>query len=126
MDYDFVIVDRGMGGSGLACAMAQANRKVLVLEKQSEYVDRVHGEWIAPWGVTEIQKVGLYGLLMRAGGHHITYDESLDPEFCESSAQPPGLQPGRRDDTPFPGTVIPHDFHCGAPAAVSAHVWEAH
>lgn len=111
MQYDLIIIGGGIGGSALACAMAEADWKVLVLEKQAEYVDRVRGEWIAPWGVTETQRVGLYKLLMEAGGHHITshvtYDESLDPTFCESSAQPLGLLP----DVPGP-LCIGHPLHC--------------
>ena len=91
-DYDLIIVGGGIGGSALALVMAQAGRSVLLLEQSEVYEDRVRGEWIAPWGVAEVQRLGLYDLLMGAGGHHltqhITYDETLAPEAAESSVLP--------------------------------------
>ena len=71
MTYDLVIVGGGIGGSALAAVTARAGRNVLLLEKSEHYKDRVRGEWIAPWGVTETKRLGLYDLLMSAGGHHI-------------------------------------------------------
>lgn len=111
MKYDLIIVGGGIGGSALGCVMAEAGWSVLVLEKQSEYIDRVRGEWIAPWGVVETQRVGLYDLLMGAGGHHVTshvtYDESLEPETCEAEAMPLGILPN------VPGPLcIGHPHHC--------------
>lgn len=111
MQYDLIIVGGGIGGSSLACVMAEAGWKVLVLENQAAFADRVRGEWIAPWGVAETQRIGLYDLLMQAGGHHITshvtYDESLEPRDCESAALPLGLLPG------VPGPLcIGHPRHC--------------
>ena len=111
MTYDLIVIGGGIGGSALACVMAQAGWNILVLEKQEEYVDRVRGEWIAPWGVAETQRVELYELLREAGGHHltshVTYDESLDPELCESAAQPLGVLPN------VPGPLcIGHPHHC--------------
>ena len=111
MTYDLIIIGGGIGGSALACIMADAGWDVLVLEKQPQYEDRVRGEWIAPWGVVETQTLGLYDLLVEAGGHHITshvtYDEALSPEFCEAEAIPLGLFP----DVPGP-LAIGHPHHC--------------
>jgi menaquinone-9 beta-reductase len=90
--YDLVIVGGGVGGSALATVMARAGKSVLLLEQSEVYEDRVRGEWIAPWGVTEVQQLGLYELLMQAGGHHVgrhvTYDETLEPEAAEASSVP--------------------------------------
>jgi choline dehydrogenase-like flavoprotein len=69
--YDLIIVGGGIGGSALATVMARAGKSVLLLEQSEVYEDRVRGEWIAPWGVAEVQRVGLYDLLMGAGGHHL-------------------------------------------------------
>ena len=88
--YDLVIVGGGIGGSALATVMAQAGKSVLLLEQSLVYADKVRGEWIAPWGVAEVQQLGLYDLLMSAGGHHITrhitYDETLEPAAAEASS----------------------------------------
>lgn len=91
-DWDLVIVGGGIGGSALATVMARAGRSVLLLEASAAYQDRVRGEWIAPWGVSETRRLGLYDLLLAAGGHHlsrhITYDESRAPEVAEAMALP--------------------------------------
>jgi 2-polyprenyl-6-methoxyphenol hydroxylase-like FAD-dependent oxidoreductase len=91
-DYDLLIIGGGIAGSALARVMAQAGARVLVLEASEVFEDRVRGEWIAPWGVKEVVRVGLYDLLMGAGGHHVethvTYDESRSPEASEAETLP--------------------------------------
>lgn len=112
MSYDLIIVGGGIGGGALAAVMARAGRKVLLLEKSERYEDRVRGEWIAPWGVTETKRIGLYDTLMQAGGHHITdhvtYDENLAPEDCEQAALPLGIF---APDVPGP-LCLGHPHHC--------------
>ena len=93
--HEIVIVGGGIGGSALAAAMAEAGRDVLLLEQTEVFEDRVRGEWIAPWGVTETKRLGLYDTLMAAGGHHIgrhvTYDESRTPQEAEARTLPLGI-----------------------------------
>jgi 2-polyprenyl-6-methoxyphenol hydroxylase-like FAD-dependent oxidoreductase len=90
--YDAIIVGGGIGGSALATVLARTGKQILLLEQSEIYEDRVRGEWIAPWGVKEVQRVGLYDLLRGAGGHHlarhITYDESRDPATAEAMPLP--------------------------------------
>jgi 2-polyprenyl-6-methoxyphenol hydroxylase-like FAD-dependent oxidoreductase len=90
--YDLIVIGGGIGGSSLATVMARAGQKILVLEKSQVFEDRVRGEWIAPWGVAETKRLGLYDVLMKAGGHHldrhITFDETKSPEIAEASALP--------------------------------------
>jgi len=111
-DYDLIIVGGGIGGSALATVMAQAGRSVLLLEQSETYVDRVRGEWIAPWGVDEVRRLGLYDLLRGAGGHHIThhvtYDEGKDPTAAEAEALPLGFF---REGVPGP-LCLGHPKHC--------------
>jgi 2-polyprenyl-6-methoxyphenol hydroxylase-like FAD-dependent oxidoreductase len=68
-DYDIITVGGGIGGSSIAKAMAENGKKVLVLEREKAFKDRVRGEWTAPWGVDEIQKLGLYDDLVAAGAY---------------------------------------------------------
>lgn len=86
---DVVIVGGGVGGSALAASLAQAGLAVVVLERETTFVDRVRGEWIAPWGVAEAKRLGLYGSLIAAGGHHLArmigYDELLTPAQAEEA-----------------------------------------
>jgi 2-polyprenyl-6-methoxyphenol hydroxylase-like FAD-dependent oxidoreductase len=84
LDADVVIAGAGIGGSSLAAVLARAGLEVLVLEKETEYRDRVRGEWIAPWGVAEAKRLDLYEVLRAGGGHHVdqhrTYHDALDAE----------------------------------------------
>lgn len=92
VQYDLIIVGGGIGGAALAIAMARDGKRILLLERSTVYEDHVRGEWIAPWGVLETQRVGLYDLLRKAGGHHlkqhITYDEVLAPSLAEAEPMP--------------------------------------
>ena len=42
--YDLVIIGGGIAGSSLACSMAKAGARVLLLESKIEFRDRVRGE----------------------------------------------------------------------------------
>lgn len=92
MDYDLIIIGGGIGGSALAAVMASAGYKVLGLEQSAVYEDRVRGEWIAPWGVAEVKRLGLHEVLIAAGAHeltrHVTYDPAHDWQEVEATAMP--------------------------------------
>ena len=87
-DADVVIVGGGVGGGALAAGLAEAGLDVLVLEKSTVYRDHVRGEWIAPWGVVELKRLGLYDVVRAGGGHHLarhqTFEEDLPAEVSES------------------------------------------
>jgi len=89
---EVVIVGGGISGSALATALASAGRSVTVLERSTEYVDRVRGEYMHPWGVAEAQQLGVIDALERAGGVYLTrfvpYDECLTPDQAEAAAVP--------------------------------------
>jgi 2-polyprenyl-6-methoxyphenol hydroxylase-like FAD-dependent oxidoreductase len=68
-DYDIITVGGGVGGSAIAKAMAEKGHKVLVIEREKSFKDRVRGEWMAPWGADETKKLGLYDDLVAAGGY---------------------------------------------------------
>lgn len=102
--------------------LARAGKRVLVLEKATEYRDRVRGEWIAPWGVVELKALGLYDMLIAAGAHHVSrhvsYADAVDPAVAEAAALPlAGLLP----DIPGP-LCIGHPQSCNLlhDAAVAA------
>ena len=65
--YDLVIIGGGIVGSSLACSMAKAGARVLLLESEIEFRDRVRGEILCPWGVAEIHSLGLSEALRNGG-----------------------------------------------------------
>jgi menaquinone-9 beta-reductase len=64
MDYDAVIVGGGLGGSSLGIALAQSGARVLVIEREGRFRDRVRGEGMLPWGATEARELGIYQTLI--------------------------------------------------------------
>jgi len=88
--FDVVVIGGGIAGNALAAVMARAGRAILVLERSTVYRDRVRGELFQPWGVAEARRLGLYEVLMQAGGvHHsraVPYDETIEPAEAEAAA----------------------------------------
>ena len=85
---EVVIVGGGIGGSALAAVLAREGIATTILEKSTVHVDHVRGEWLAPWGVAETQRLGLYDLLLEAGGHHlkrhISFGDDVDAAAAEA------------------------------------------
>jgi 2-polyprenyl-6-methoxyphenol hydroxylase-like FAD-dependent oxidoreductase len=77
-DPDLVVVGGGIAGGAFATVMARAGANVLLLERQAEYRDRVRGELMWPWGVAEVQRLGLEDILRRAGANVADRFESHD------------------------------------------------
>ncbi len=63
MVYDLIIVGGGLAGSALAKNMAEAGARVLVVERERQFRDRVRGEGMYPWGVAEARTLGIYDAL---------------------------------------------------------------
>ena len=72
--YDVVTVGGGLGGAALAMAMAKAGARVLILERETTFKDRVRGEFLAPWGVAEAQQLAIADLF-RKSGHNVPFVE---------------------------------------------------
>ncbi|HKW63578.1 MAG TPA: FAD-dependent monooxygenase [Candidatus Acidoferrum sp.] len=71
--FDLVIVGGGLGGATLAKCMAERGARVLVLEHEKQFRDRVRGEFLTPWGVAEAMKLGIYDLLCEKVAHKIPW-----------------------------------------------------
>jgi menaquinone-9 beta-reductase len=61
--YDIVTIGGGLGASALARTMAERGAKVLVLEQERRFRDRVRGEYVCPWGVAEAKELGISEIL---------------------------------------------------------------
>jgi 2-polyprenyl-6-methoxyphenol hydroxylase-like FAD-dependent oxidoreductase len=63
-DYDLIIAGGGLGGASLAIAMASAGHRVLVVERETQFRDRIRGEMMQPWGSREAKRLGIYDALV--------------------------------------------------------------
>ena len=81
---DILVIGGGIGGSSLARTMASAGLKVVVIEKEREFRDRVRGEAMSPWGVPKAQKLGIFELLIGTCGHALPWvDSYVGPALIE-------------------------------------------
>jgi 2-polyprenyl-6-methoxyphenol hydroxylase-like FAD-dependent oxidoreductase len=84
--FDVVIAGGGIAGSALGAVLAREGVAVAVLERDLVPIDRVRGEYMAPWGVIELRRLGLYDALVGAGGvfarFGVPYDENLPGEMA--------------------------------------------
>ncbi len=75
-EYDLIIIGGGVGGSALASGLAAAGARILVLEAEESFRDRVRGEAVMPWGVAEARLMGLDSALERAGANPLPFWDS--------------------------------------------------
>jgi 2-polyprenyl-6-methoxyphenol hydroxylase-like FAD-dependent oxidoreductase len=67
--YDAVIVGGGLGGSTLAKNLQEHGLRVLLLEREIRFKDRVRGEQMHPWGVSAAKSLGIYDDLLATCGN---------------------------------------------------------
>ena len=73
MIYDLIVVGGGLAGSALAKSMAERGARVLVLERENAFRDRIRGEGMHPWGVPEVRGLGVYNVLRASGAVDIRW-----------------------------------------------------
>jgi 2-polyprenyl-6-methoxyphenol hydroxylase-like FAD-dependent oxidoreductase len=71
--YDIIAVGGGLGGASLARAMADHGARVLVLEREEQFKDRVRGENMWPWGEADLKELGCYELLQSTCDYDIVW-----------------------------------------------------
>jgi 2-polyprenyl-6-methoxyphenol hydroxylase-like FAD-dependent oxidoreductase len=72
-DYDLVIVGGGLAGSSLAIALANGGARILIVEQQNQFRDRIRGEVLMPWGSLEAKRLGIYDLLLESCAIQVAY-----------------------------------------------------
>jgi len=111
---DIVVVGGGIAGASIATVLARGGTRVLLLERQRAYRDRIRGEYMAPWGVLEARALGLEHVIRSTRAvdarYSVGYDELVDPSAAEA---------GKRDNsTIFPG--VPGGLCASHPKACQA------
>jgi 2-polyprenyl-6-methoxyphenol hydroxylase-like FAD-dependent oxidoreductase len=69
VDYDLIIAGGGLAGASLAKNMAEHGSRVLVLEREKAFRDRIRGEAMHPWGVVEAKALGIFDAVLDSCGH---------------------------------------------------------
>ena len=64
MDFDTAIVGGGIAGSSLANTLARNGARVLIVEHELQFRDRVRGEGMLPWGAGEAHRLGIHQPLL--------------------------------------------------------------
>ena len=84
---DVIVVGGGLAGAALAKALVEGGLRVLVLEREPAFRDRVRGEGMAPWGVAEARALGIAEPIAQGCGREVRWWEFTAP----------GGPPERRD-----------------------------
>ena len=71
--YDVITVGGGLAGAALGRALACTGRRVLVIEREARFRDRVRGEFLEAWGAAEAHALDLLGVLARAGAREMPW-----------------------------------------------------
>lgn len=82
MHYDLIVIGGGIAGSSLARKMALNGARVLVLEKETEFRDRVRGECMQPWGVAEAKLLGVESLLRPHSDELRYFEQSINGQVA--------------------------------------------
>ena len=78
-DYDLIVIGGGLAGSALAIALAPTGARLLIVEQQQEFRDRIRGEILTPWGSREAQHLGIYDLLLENCANEVGYYTRFRP-----------------------------------------------
>jgi 2-polyprenyl-6-methoxyphenol hydroxylase-like FAD-dependent oxidoreductase len=118
---EVVIVGGGIGGSALGTVLARAGVAVTIVEKSTEHVDHVRGEWMAPWGVAETERLGLYNALIAAGGHHLETHIGFGDDVEQDVARAEAIDLTALTSAGLrPPLCIRHPYHCDVLNRVAA------
>src|SRR5258707_5281480 len=74
-----------LGGSALGKAIAERGARVLVLERDKQFRDRVRSKYLSPWGVAEVGRLGLT----------VTLEPGVKPRTRAWVPMDPAYQPER-------------------------------
>jgi menaquinone-9 beta-reductase len=97
MAYDLIVVGGGFAGASLAQRMAKSGVRVVVLEQEPEFRDRIRGECLQPWGVGEARQLGVADALrtcaneIRWGNFLINGQRAMKRDFVATTPQASGM-----------------------------------
>lgn len=78
MAYDLIVVGGGIAGASLARRMAKNGARVVVLEQETEFRDRIRGECLQPWGVGEARQLDVADVLRGCANELMWVDQIIN------------------------------------------------
>lgn len=120
---DVAVVGGSVAGSSAAAVLAAAGLEVVLIERETHFRDRVRGESIHPWGVSQLQALGLADVVRSAGAQPLPFTraytqrvpsepsnwESIDPRLpSEWAIYHPTLQTALLEHAQRSGVRILH------------------
>jgi 2-polyprenyl-6-methoxyphenol hydroxylase-like FAD-dependent oxidoreductase len=82
MSYELIVIGGGVTGSSLASRMASSGARVLIVEREPRFRDRIRGEALQPWGVAEARKLGISEVLQGRVAELLWFDQILNGELA--------------------------------------------
>ena len=73
IDYDIIIAGGGIAGATLGLVASREGARVLIVEAEPAFRDRVRGEGLHPWGIVEAERLGVLDVLRAAPAHPVSY-----------------------------------------------------
>lgn len=112
-DPDLLVIGGGIAGASVALRMARSGARVVVLEREARFRDRVRGEVIDPWGVVEAARLGVEGDLLAAGALEVN-------RWFTKIAPLPGRERDLRTSTPSGKAALTFHHPAAQEALLSA------
>ncbi|HKD84327.1 MAG TPA: NAD(P)/FAD-dependent oxidoreductase [Terriglobales bacterium] len=91
--YDLILVGGGLGGSTLARHMALKGARVLLVERELKFKDRVRGEFLVPWGTAEAKQLGVLDLLDDRVAHEVPWVDFYSEQSLMVRREMPATTP---------------------------------
>ena len=100
-DFEVAIVGGSLSGAALGLSLAKHGIRVLILERDAIFRDRVRGEGMHPWGAAEAEALSILQLLTEGCGRELSYWTRHALASAPLRRDLPGTTPGKRGCVTF-------------------------